>query len=194
MYIPKHFDIVDEKEAINFIQKHSFGQLTSLVEGKMYATHLPFLIGRNNQHLIGHIAKKNPQHLDIDGQEILVTFLGPHEYISPSWYASAGVPTWNYQTVHVYGRCRVISDINSIREIVDSLTTQHESQFSTPWQPNYNESMLEHIVGIDIAIHEIQCKYKLSQNRSNQDRRQVIEKLDLLGANDMSDAIAKHNL
>jgi predicted FMN-binding regulatory protein PaiB len=43
------------------------------------------------------------------------------------------------------------------------------SAFEKPWQPEYKSSMLSAIVGIEVSINEIQCKYKLSQNRSSQD-------------------------
>ncbi len=39
-----------------------------------------------------------------------MTLQGPHDYISPSWYSSPGVRTWNYQPVHFYGKCSVFDD------------------------------------------------------------------------------------
>jgi transcriptional regulator len=194
MYIPKQFEIADENEALMFVESNAFGQLTSIVEGKMFATHMPFLISSDKKHLIGHIARQNPQHLEIENQEVLVTFLGPHEYISPSWYASSGVPTWNYQTVHIYGLCRILSNHETVKSVVNSLTQKYESGFSEPWQPNYNESMLEHVVAFEIAISQIQCKYKLGQNRSAKDQDQVLEKLESLGAHKMAEAIKKKRL
>jgi transcriptional regulator len=194
MYIPKQFEITNENEALTFVESNAFGQLTSIVEGKMFATHMPFLISNDKKHLIGHIARQNPQHLEIESQEVLVTFLGPHEYISPSWYASSGVPTWNYQTVHIYGLCRILSNHETVKSVVNSLTQKYESGFSEPWQPNYNESMLEHVVAFEIAISQIQCKYKLGQNRSAKDQDQVLEKLESLGAHKMAEAIKKKRL
>jgi transcriptional regulator len=194
MYIPKQFEITDESEALMFVESNAFGQLTSIVEGKMFATHMPFLISNDKKHLIGHIARQNPQHLEIENQEVLVTFLGPHEYISPSWYASSGVPTWNYQTVHIYGLCRILSNHETVKSVVSSLTQKYESGFSEPWQPNYNESMLEHVVAFEIAISQIQCKYKLGQNRSAKDQDQVLEKLESLGAHKMAETIKKKRL
>ena len=48
----------------------------------------------------------------------------------------------------------------------------------SPWQPDYNPKMLNAIIGIEISISEIQCKYKLSQNKSEQDQQQVIDQLN----------------
>ncbi len=193
MYIPKHFE-VDENEAVEFIESNAFGQLISLVEGRPFSTHMPFLISKDKKQLIGHIAKQNSQHLEIEGQEVLVTFLGPHEYISPSWYASVGVPTWNYQAVHVYGSCKIISENERVKLCVDSLTQKYEATFSEPWKPEYNVSLLDYIVGFEITINEIQGKFKLGQNRSIKDQEQVLKKLEERGSFKMAKAMKVKNL
>ncbi len=69
-----------------------------------------FKRSRETEKLTGHFARQNPQRAEIDGQEVLMTLQGPHDYISPSWYSSPGVRTWNYQPVHFYGKCSVFDD------------------------------------------------------------------------------------
>ena len=189
MYIPKHFEVTDREKALAFIKSNAFGQLISTVEGKLFSSHIPFYYEEEKESLICHIARSNPQWKNIEGQEILVTFQGPHDYISPSWYDSPGVPTWNYQAVHVYGRAELISEGGRLKDIVNKLTEIYESSFESPWAPEYKESMLKAIVGIEIKITEIQCKYKLSQNRSEKDRRQVIEQLRERGSTPLSKAM-----
>lgn len=192
MYIPKHFKITEEKEIHAFIESNAFGQLISNSEGRLFSTHLPFLLSSNNSKLLCHLAKQNPQAQDIEGQEVLVTLQGHHDYISPSWYSSPGVPTWNYQSVHVYGRCKRMTDTKALKELVETLTHKYEFYLPSPWQPEYNPSMLGAIVGIEIDIHEIQCKYKLSQNRSKEDRDQVIEQLKNIGSNSLAKIMQKN--
>ena len=51
---------------------------------------MPFLVSSDKKKMIGHVAKQNPQYSEIDGQEVLITLQGPHDYISPSWYSSPG--------------------------------------------------------------------------------------------------------
>ena len=189
MYIPKHFDITDDEEIFSFIEANAFGQLISTVEGRLYSTHIPFLLSPGNKQLLGHVAKENPQWKDLDGQEVLITLLGPHAYISPSWYSSPGVPTWNYQAVHVYGTCHAFNDASRLIQLIESLTAKYESTFDQPWQPDYPASMLKAIVGIEIEISELQCKYKLSQNRSSQDRSQVTKALGARGSNQVEKAM-----
>ncbi len=193
MYLPEHFEITDPAEIYAFIEAHSFGQLISTIEGKLFSTHMPFLVNAECTTLLGHLAKPNPQHINIDNQEVLITLDGPHDYISPSWYATPGVPTWNYQTVHVYGVCNRIEDPQKITDIIQALTAKYESAFESPWQPTYNPAMVGTIVGIEIKITQIQCKYKLSQNRSPLDRTQVIAQLEQRGSLQLAEAMRKNN-
>jgi len=190
MYIPPHFEVTDKAEIFTFIEANAFGQLISTIDGRFFSTHMPFLLGADHNLLLGHLARANPQWRNIEGQEVLITLQGPHDYISPSWYHSPGVPTWNYQAVHIYGRCQVFEDDTKLKQVVDKLTEKFESSFEQPWQPDYKASMLRAIVGIEIEIAEIQCKYKLSQNRSDEDQAGVIKALGKRGSDQVAKAMA----
>jgi len=192
MYLPKHFEVTDDLEKLAFIEAHNFGQLISQVDGRLFSTHLPFLLNKEKMCLLGHVARQNPQHKQITGQEVLITFQGAHDYISPSWFATPGVPTWNYQAVHVYGQCELIEEPEAIAGIVDALTDKHEAGFEKPWQPEYKAAMLNAIIGLEISIDEIQGKYKMSQNRSEQDQNQIIEKLSLLDSQELADEMQRN--
>ena len=80
MYIPKHFNVSDEKSIRDFIEENSFGQLISTHEGSVVSTHMPFLYDAQNRKLLGHLAKANPQWQQIEKQNILVTLQGDHAY------------------------------------------------------------------------------------------------------------------
>jgi transcriptional regulator len=187
MYLPEHFEVAEEAEIFAFIDANAFGQLISIDAGRPYASHLPFLITDDHKSIHCHLARQNPQWQQLADQQVLITFLGPHDYISPSWYQSPGVPTWNYQAVHIYGHCRVLDDDAAVADIVEALSARYESNFETPWQPQYRDAMLKAIIGVEITIDEIQCKYKLSQNRPTADHQGVVDQLDQLG----SEALAK---
>ena len=170
MYIPTKFEITNKEEIYKFIQEHSFGQLISLVDKQIFATHMPFYLSEDRSQIFGHLAKQNPQHQELEGQEVLIVLQGPHDYISPAWFDSPGVPTWNYQAVHIYGQCRTFENTAKLKELVEIHTSKYEASSRQPWQPDYNPSMLNAIVGIEVKINKIQCKFKLSQNRSPKDR------------------------
>ena len=191
MYIPKHFEITDETEVSKFIKANSFGQLISVIDTAIVSTHVPFLFDAESRVLMCHIAKANPQWQQIQKQKVLVTLQGEHAYVSPNWYESAGVPTWNYQAVHIEGIAESFTDPEKLKRVVDTLTEQNESDYPNPWEPDYAASMLRGIVGIEIAITSIQCKYKLSQNRSVRDQSNVQEQLADGGHEALANAMNK---
>lgn len=123
------------------------------------------------------MAKTNPQWQQIQKQKVLVTLQGKHAYVSPSWYDSAGVPTWNYKAVHIERIAESFTDPEKLKRVVDTLTEQNESGYPNPWQPDCTASMLLGIIGIEISINSIQCKFKRSQNRNVQDQSNVKEQL-----------------
>jgi len=181
MYVPQHFSENDADKLAAFIDEHAFGVLVTVAEGRPFASHIPFLHEREANALLGHVARANPQwrHFS-NGADVMVLFQGPHAYISPSWYLAPGVPTWNYAVAHVYGSARAIDDPSRLKDIVERLTQKFER--NPPWVPAYDQRLLQAIVGIEIAIKEVQGKFKLSQNRSAADRAAVASRLEATGS------------
>ena len=115
-------------------------------------------------------------------QEVLVIFQGPHAYISPSWYeVELSVPTWNYAAVHAYGIPRIIEDGEELYQLLKILIETHEAQFENPWpfqlQEDYLQKMMRGIVGFEIEIIRLEGKFKMSQNRTESERQNVIAAL-----------------
>ena len=191
MYIPSHFRETDERVLAEFMDAYAFGTLVTVEGARPFASHLPFLHDREGRTLHAHVARGNPQWQHIAANaDVLVMFQGPHGYVSPTWYAKPGVPTWNYTAVHVYGRARALDDAAATGRHVEKLAARFERGSAAPWVPEYDARMLSGIVGIEIAIAEIQGKFKLSQNRSAEDRTRVVARLEA-GGTDESTALAK---
>lgn len=175
MFIPSSFRISDRDTLLAFIERYGFATLVSTdPNGVPFATHLPLLLDRSSDLLLGHIARANPQWEMFGGRESLAIFHGPHAYVSPSWYTAApAVPTWNYATVHVYGIPRVI-DAERTADVVDRLVSKYEKHRPNPWlgdmPDDYRRRMLAGIVGFEMPLTRIEGKFKLGQNRSAEDR------------------------
>jgi transcriptional regulator len=75
--------------------------------------------------------------------------------------------------------------------VVEALSKRYESGFESPWEPQYRDAMLKAIVGVEIEIEDIQCKYKLSQNRPAADHQSVIDNLDNQGSAELVKAMRK---
>lgn len=182
MYLPAQFQENDARRLEALLEANGFATLVSTVQGEPFASHLPLLFERGanaSGKLLGHMARANPQWQGFgESQTVLAVFHGPHGYVSPSWYRAGGVPTWNYAVVHVYGRARLIEDRATLRSVIERLTAFHEARNPDPWQIDLpgdrHRDLLDKIVGFEIDIERMEAKFKLSQNRSDADRRGVI--------------------
>lgn len=197
MYIPKPFE-VSEDTGREIMLAHSWALLvTTGAEGVPFASHLALLWqddGSPHGHLIGHMARANDHwKLFERAPESMAMFWGPHAYVSPTWYAPGPkVPTWNYVTVHAYGRPEIIDDAKRVLDVLAKLATVYEGTGSEAWTldrlpPGNAEAQIRGIVAFRIPITRIEPKAKLSQNRDLEDRHRVIERLE---ASDGQDAQA----
>jgi transcriptional regulator len=84
MYIPENFSVTDNDEIFAFIEANAFDQLISDVGGRHFSNHVPFLVSAVRTKVLAHVARQNLQHAEIEGQEVLITLTGPHDYLSPS--------------------------------------------------------------------------------------------------------------
>jgi transcriptional regulator len=188
MYQPPHFreDRLEVQHAL--IRAQPLGLLVTAGPGGLQANHIPFLVdtdGSPHGTLRAHLARGNPQWRELAAvEECLVAFQGPQTYISPSLYPTKhehgkAVPTWNYITVHAWGRPQVIDDVSWLRRQVDDLTSHQEGSRPAPWTvsdapESYVAAQLKGIVGIEIPIARIEGKWKVSQNRPTVDRAGVV--------------------
>lgn len=192
MYIPKHFEVTEWEEIIGFVARARAADLVTVGStGLPVATLMPCIwdtsaVDESNYgSLIMHMARANPQWKSIEtGALGLAIVHGPQAYVSPSNYEGKltdhkVVPTWNYQSVHLSGIVEVSEDVENLRHIVSSLTDFHEADRTKPWSaseadPKYFEAQLRGIVAITLRVTKVEAKYKLSQNRSAQDRQRVV--------------------
>ncbi|WP_442600670.1 FMN-binding negative transcriptional regulator [Paenibacillus sp. KN14-4R] len=183
MYIPKHFRVEDEEVLYDFIDNNSFGIVFSTHENAPNATHLPLILDRENGYLYGHFSRANTHWIDIQNQEVLVVFQGPHSYISSSWYeTNLSVPTWNYITVHVYGTVELINGKEELLHTLENMVGKYENPDS-PYQIDESnheiiEGLMKGIVGFKLNINRIEGKWKLSQNHSKERQLRVIAELE----------------
>ncbi len=185
MYSPPYFSENDNLKLAELIRENGFGVLVSVIDGRAIATHIPFLYDQETGVLLGHVARANPQWESLAyAQDVLVIFQGPHAYVSPSWYESPGVPTWNYAIVHIHGSTTTFDAPERLAKLLSRLTDQYESSSEAPWSGRYDPRLLKNIVGIEVQIASIEAKFKLSQNRSAEDRKRVRSKLNEIGGSE----------
>ncbi|MFZ0200931.1 MAG: FMN-binding negative transcriptional regulator [Candidatus Sulfotelmatobacter sp.] len=185
MYIPEHFRLRHDGEAVAFMRANPFAILISSTDAGPFATHLPLFVREEAEKVFlrGHVAKANPHWRYLEQQaQCLTIFHGPHAYISPGNYtAQESVPTWNYAAVHVYGSARLFSSDQDVHQMLHELMETFEPAYRLQWEQlsqKYRENMLRQIVGFEIVATKIEGKFKLSQNRTRQDQANVITSLE----------------
>lgn len=194
MYIPRANEETRTDILHDFMQKEAFATVITLTSHGLLASHLPMVLEKDGSSLgllRGHVARANPQWNDHDASvEALAVFSGPHHYITPNWYPSKhedgkDVPTWNYVTVHAHGPLRVIRDEEWLMQHLRELTDQSEADAAEPWKLSdapepYIRSLLNGIVGLELPISRLEGKWKVSQNRTREDRAGVVAGLTAL--------------
>lgn len=174
MYVPRHFEMSDRSQVLDFMREHSFALLVSSGPGGLTGTHIPLLLEQRegDAWIVGHLARANSHWHAFDGeQEAMAVFSGPHAYISPSWHGDgAAVPTWDYVAVHAYGRPVVIDDDARVMSLLGETVGRYESGRAQPWSldtqdAEYVRKLTRGIVAFELRIERIDAKAKLGQNR-----------------------------
>jgi transcriptional regulator len=195
MYVPPHFDESRTEVLHDLIRQHPLGTLVTHGAGGLDANHIPFelLAGQGALGtLSAHVARANPVWQALaDGDEVLVIFRAGDAYISPNWYPSKHalhkqVPTWNYRVAHAHGRIAIRDDERYVRGVVARLTRTHEAAQPAPWKmgdsaPEFIDTLLKAIVGVEIEITHLAGKFKLGQDEEARDIRGAGEALQAQG-------------
>lgn len=183
MYIPTHFQATDQPELLAFMQQYSFATIVTARDNHPVASHLPFVVlEREGQVMLyAHFAKANPQWQDLASQTALVIFSEPHAYISPKHYEKElSVPTWNYISVHAYGKARLITDSGEALSLMEQMIMTYEADYKQQWDKlpsDFKSKMLNGIVSFEITVTDLQAAKKLSQNKTAAERQSISAEL-----------------
>jgi transcriptional regulator len=189
MYVPPKF-AVDDEEAWKIVEGAGAGMLVIQTAVGLASVYVPVLVNDDRSILATHVARANPWWKSVgEGAEVLALFLAASAYVSPLYYPSRlenpnVVPTWNYVAAEVRGTATIHDDLEWKWRQTGLVTERFERGFDPPWSaddldPQYRESQLKAIVGIEIEVGSIEGKAKLSQNRPEVDRVNVREKFEV---------------
>ena len=195
MYLRPVFTVTDQARIVGLIEAYSFGQLITTGPDGMAATHLPFIVSVEEGQIVltGHLGAANAQCAALAGGQGLATFCGPHAYIAPGWYKTQpAVPTWDYAAVHIHGTLELIEDEASVSAILRALAKDDPERFDLDaLEDKYRLMMYKGIKAFRMKAGKIEAQWKMSQNRSAEDRRSVIAALRAQGNDACADLIAE---
>lgn len=188
MYIPEYNLEKDWKEISKVIRENSFGILITTKNGLPIASHIPIELETKETGktvLRGHVAKANEQWKTFETTEqALAIFTAPHHYVSSSWYHQMSVPTWNYIAVHMYGKMTIVNEEslkNSLRKLMDTYEVISKNPQKLDALPQeYVDKLMKGVVGFEMSIDKVESRFKLSQNKDDEDYQNVIRELKAL--------------
>jgi transcriptional regulator len=189
MYNPALFRVADPARLHDVVEAYPFGMLVAPAPDGLEVAHVPFVLDRGagpHGTLRFHVARANPVwRAALAAREVLIVFRGPDAYVSASWYEKPHeeVPTWNYAVVHAHGRAAGPMTKDELRRLLADIAARHETG-EDAWRidrldPAFVDELLGQIVGVSVEIARLDGKFKLSQNRSDEDRRRVRDALAL---------------
>lgn len=198
MYNPKHFAINNFEQVKSFIQYTVLANIITTKNNEVEVCPVPLLWQDDGSEfgcLIGHVAKNNPVVNGLD-KPCNVIFNDNGHYISPNWYPSKAithkeVPTWNYQSVQLTVTPTLYNDTKIIKRIIGDMTNFFEQQTKDidpshqPWSIvdapiDYIDAMCRALIGFKLHITDFEAKFKLSQNKSAENKQGVMDGLGQL--------------
>ena len=208
VYVPDYFK-PDDESVRQLLLHHGAVDLVTATPDGLRATMLPMIYVEPDAGLPeaplgllrGHFARKNDHWKQPVIGEAMAIVRGVDGYITPTWYETKRehgrvVPTWNYITAHVYGELSIHDDPEWVEANVRALTGKHEEARRPQWgvddaPAQFVSGQLRAIVGVELVISRIDAKYKLSQNRSEQDVDGVIAGLEAEERTAMAEAVRR---
>jgi transcriptional regulator len=189
MYKFPYYTEQDQEKILVFMNNNPFVLITGMGQDYPVATYIPVEISNNEEGkmiLSGHMMRKTDHHLAFENNNnVLVIFNGPHCYVSASWYTTPKVgSTWNYMTVHAKGRISFTNEegtYNAVKAVSDKYEGKETAAAFDKLPAAYINSMVKAIVGFHIEVERIDNTFKLSQNRDEESKKNIIHELTKRG-------------
>lgn len=214
MYPPKDFYIT-EQENLKLNALINDNPLATLLvnigESLPHISHIPFHFVEcglstetESKILIAHVSNQHPlakKLITQKGVRVSLVFHGEQGYISPHCHDDSDdnirgqvVPTWNYAKVHVKGVANIIKTPEQKYQQMRISSQYFERKQKQPWQLTNMcnkkvQQMLTAITFFEVIIDTFEGHFKLSQNKPEQVKNRIAEKLIQSGDAKLADQI-----
>jgi transcriptional regulator len=172
-----------DPDAVRDLVRHNpWATIVSDNDGELVASHYPVLLdeGSEDLALLTHVGRPDEELHRFGAREVLVIVQGTHGYLSPSWYGPGATraPTWNFSVAHIYGVPAVLGEEENLATLT-RLVEHFERHVEEPLylDQEWGRQIAKGTVGLRIPVTRFVCKRKLSQDKDDRSRRQVIAKL-----------------
>ncbi|MFI1735518.1 FMN-binding negative transcriptional regulator [Streptomyces acidicola] len=154
-----------------------------------FATHLPVIFDPDSSlerdgelagaTLLGHMNRANPHWASLEtGGVLLLTFTGPHSYVSPTVYeVTPAAPTWNFTAVHIRGLVEKLDSMEETLDVVQSTVRAFEGEFGNGWDMteslDYFRKIAPAVGAFRFTVTGAEGMFKLSQEQPGEVRERV---------------------
>lgn len=198
-YTPAHFSVTDPLLIRHFLQQHYFGLLFTQ---DLQLSALPLWFDWDSPAALTgtmycHLARQNPQLAALElamqqGDSVKVVVQGPHAYVAAECYREQPqVATWNYSLVEITGTVQLLDQSatlalvrkqqaaasRALPQVVKDAFARTAAAHSSGRATNlaFEKQLSAAIVGIAININTLRAKMKLSQNKNQAAREDVLQ-------------------
>lgn len=176
------FEVTDPEVVRELVRENPWATIVSHGEAGLVASHYPVLLDEEAERLtlLTHVGRPDEEIHGLGAGELLCIVQGSHGYVSPGWYEAGErlVPTWNFTVAHCYGTPQLL-DAEENLAVLTRLVERFERELPEPALLDREEGaqIARGTVGIRLPVDRFVCKRKLSQNKGERTRRQVIDAL-----------------
>jgi transcriptional regulator len=193
MFVPSFYREPETSWMVNLIRGNplALAVANGSSEKGPFATHLPVIFDPETSGdwsgelpgavLLGHMNRANPQWAVLEtGSVLVLTFTGPHSYVSPTVYeVTPAAPTWNFTAVHVRGVVERIDSTEETLGVVQSTVRAFEETFGDGWDMaeslGYFRKIAPAVGAFRFTVTGAQGMFKLSQEQPGEVRERVRE-------------------
>ncbi|MFE7183209.1 FMN-binding negative transcriptional regulator [Streptomyces erythrochromogenes] len=191
MFVPSHYREPDVSWMADLMRENPLALMVSNgnpADGP-FATHLPVITDPRweglptddlaGMPLLGHLNRANPHWAALEtGAVALLTFTGPHAYVSPTVYDIApAAPTWNFTSVHVHGVVEKIESTEETLGVVQATVQAFEKEFGDSWDMSgsldYFRKIVPGVGAFRFRVTRAEGMFKLSQEQRPEIRQRV---------------------
>ena len=191
MFVPSFYREPDSTWMVDLIRGNplALAVANGSPEDGPFATHLPVIFDPETSGdwsgelpgatLLGHMNRANPHWAALGtGSVLLLTFTGPHSYVSPTVYeVTPAAPTWNFTAVHVRGVVEKIDSTEETLGVVQSTVRAFEGAFGDGWDMtgslDYFRRIAPGVGAFRFTVTGAEGMFKLSQEQPAEVRARV---------------------
>ena len=175
--------MTDPAEVKRLIRHHPWATFVSPSSQGLIASHYPAILDEDEEGIVivSHFGRPDESLHELGEHQILVIIQGPHDYVSPSWYAPGElVPTWNHVTAHLYGTPEVLSEEENYA-MLGKLTDHFEQHLPHGRSLSEDEEgtrrLAKGTVGLRMRVTRFEARAKLSQNKAPDTVSTIVDEL-----------------